>query len=382
MTGLQTEYTEEELLASHEFVEPLFAAGVRCHGGFDSDGAYVSPRTANRVPAIRAWQTQHGAQFGTDLLDPALEAWPDTYPNVAQAKQLIRRGVSQPIVTTLTRIGTVEGFGSMIRHSAVPDLPRCFAEDITGTAMAHLEHGLYEAHARDEAGHGDEGGHKQMWFAARDVAFERPLTDDETATMIARMGIVRPGTAGAPSPDAVRAQLAANRVLPDDVDLDLEILVERMARLLLIEVSAFHTFAWAEEVLSDTTLVGGEGEAARLVSFIRADETPHVEYLRTTLSEMRDRTWVSTSGRQYPGTEMVGRVYEKCLRDSLGARRQEMLRSTLGEVEHALAGHAHRDDVLESFHTAGNIRPGPDGAWVATAADKTGPADAAGATGS
>ncbi len=32
------------------------------------------------------------------------------------------------------------------------------------------------------------------------------------------------------------------------------------------------------------------------MSYIRADETPHVEYLRTALTEMRDRTWIGTSG--------------------------------------------------------------------------------------
>ena len=69
-------------------------------------------------------------------------------------------------------------------------------------------------------------------------------------------------------------------LLPDDIDFDLESLIERMIRLLLIEISAFHMFAWAEEVLSDPDLVAGDGEAARLVSYIRADETPHVEYLR------------------------------------------------------------------------------------------------------
>ena len=47
-----------------------------------------------------------------------------------------------------------------------------------------------------------------------------------------------------------------------------------MAGLLLIEVSAFHTFAWAEAVLSDGELVAGDGEAARLVSYIRTDEAP------------------------------------------------------------------------------------------------------------
>ena len=39
-----------------------------------------------------------------------------------------------------------------------------------------------------------------------------------------------------------------------------------MIRVLFIEISAFHTFAWAEEWMSDTELVAGDGEAARLVS--------------------------------------------------------------------------------------------------------------------
>jgi hypothetical protein len=367
VTTLQTEYTEAELLATSEIAEPLIAGGVRCHGGFDGDGCYISPRTANRVPAIRAWQAQHTAQFGTELLAPPLEAWPEHYPNVAQANVLIRRGVPEPIITTLTRIGTVEGFGAMIRHSFIPELASRFVEDVRGTAMDHLGGGLYEAHARDEAGFEDEGGHKQMWFAARDVAFEHPMADDETATMLSRMGITPPGSAGAPSPAELRRQQEAARALPADISFDLELLVERMTRLLFIEVSAFHTFAWAEEVLGDPGLVAGDGRAARLVSYIRADETPHVEYLRTTLSEMRERTWVGDSGRQYPGSEMVGRIYEKCLGDSLGTRRNEILRVTLSEVEHALARHRGRDEVMEEFHAAGSIRPGSDGTWVRAA---------------
>ena len=73
-------------------------------------------------------------------------------------------------------------------------------------------------------------------------------------------------------------------------------MVERMIRLLLIEISAFHTFAWAETLLDDTDLVAGDGEAARLVAYIRADETPHVDYLKTVLTEMRDRTVVGENG--------------------------------------------------------------------------------------
>ena len=70
---MQLTYDEAELLASHDYEEPLIAAGVRCHGGFDADGAYVSPRTRHRVPAISAWQANHRATFGTDLLDVPLD---------------------------------------------------------------------------------------------------------------------------------------------------------------------------------------------------------------------------------------------------------------------------------------------------------------------
>ena len=282
---------------------------------------------------------------------------------MAQARHLIGQGIPQPIIATLTRIGTVEGFGSVIRNSLVPDLQRAFNEEIKGTAMAHLERGLYEAHARDEAGHGDEAGHNQMWFAARDIAFENPVTEDETRRMLVRMGVAGP-SAGQPDATALRAAAMANRVLPDDIDFDLEALIERMTRLLLIEISAFHLFAWAETLLADDELVAGDGEAARLVSYIRSDETPHVEYLRTVLSEMRDRTFVGESGRTYSGTDMIGRIWDRALADSLGARRHDTMRVTLAEVEHAVGDGAASADVLERFHEFGSIRPAADGTWV------------------
>ena len=97
----------------------------------------------------------------------------------------------EPTITSLTRIGTVEGFGSMIRHVHPGDMQRFFVESIDGTAIQHLDRGLFEAHARDEAGWEAEGGHKQMWFAARDVAFESPVTEDETQTMLPAWASVR-----------------------------------------------------------------------------------------------------------------------------------------------------------------------------------------------
>lgn len=366
MTTLQTEWSEDELLASHRYAEPLIVDGVRCHGGFDESGTYRSPRTRNRPAAIAAWQEQRAEQFSTPLVDIDLASWPENYPNQSQARYLLSESVPEPIVATLTRIGTVEGFGSLIRNAGVPGIADHFVEDTRGTAIEHLDRGLFEAHARDEAGFGDEGGHRQMWFAARDIAFEHPVSEDQTETMLARMGISGYGSAPPPDPGEVRRRQLEARML-DDIDLDLEMLVTRMARLLLIEISAFHIFAWAEELLADKSLVAGEGAAARLVSYIRSDETSHVEYLKTVLSEMRDRTFIGESGRRHPGRVVVGRILDAARADSLGPNRQANLTYTLAEVERALDGRRGGADILEQFHRLGSVRPGADGTWQASA---------------
>ena len=182
--------SQEELLESGAYAEPLIANGVRCHGGFDADGRYRSPRTLHRGPAIAAWQARlarEGAPLVT--LDKAL--MPPQYPNVEQAKLLLRNGVRDPIVRTLTTIAIVEGFGAIIRDVQVPDLGALVVEPVDGTSLAHLRRGLFEAHARDESGWREEGGHKQMWEAARDLAFEKPKVPGDVLTrMMGRGGRV------------------------------------------------------------------------------------------------------------------------------------------------------------------------------------------------
>jgi hypothetical protein len=187
-----------------------------------------------------------------------------------------------------------------------------------------------------------------MWFAARDVAFEHPVSDDMTQTMLERMGIV-PAGGKLPTPEEVRRSAEAMRRFPD-LDLSLEMMLRRMIGLVLIEVSAFHTFAWAEAVLSDGELVAGDGGAAALVSYVRADETPHVEYLRTALTEMRDRTFVGASGRRVPGAEIIGPMWDAALEQSLGANRENFVRTATNELEHALATNPRRAEILEGFH--------------------------------
>jgi hypothetical protein len=342
MGELRTTFEQAELLATHDVEEPLIAAGVRCHGGFTSEGNYVSPRTKHRADAIEAWQQRHLADVGGELLDLPLATWPEHYPNVEQAKFLIREGVRQPIVTSLTRVGTVEGFGAMIRHSAVPDIQRHFADSIDGTATLHLDRGLLEAHARDEAGFGEEAGHKQMWYAARDVAFEHPLSAEQEAAIVERTALRPSGPPPAGAPAAPDAGALA------DIDQALIDLVQRMIRILLIEISAFHTFAWAEAVLSDEGLVAGEGEAARIVSYIRQDESPHVGYLRTSLTEMRDRTFVGASGRKYEGSGIVGPLWDRAVAASLANSGNHDL--ILRELDLALDGNPRAASILEGFH--------------------------------
>jgi hypothetical protein len=367
----QLEFTSDELLMTHDVAERLVANGVACHGGFDDDGTYISPRTLHRGPAIEAWEAQRLEQFGTAKLDAPVEQWPEPFPNVEQTKLLLRHGVRDQVISILTRVGTVEGFGSMLRHLPLPDLHGTFEEDIRGTATEHIPRGLFEAHARDEAGFEDEAGHDRMWFAARDIAFEHPVTTDQTAIMLERMGISGPGDAP-PDLDAMRRAALAARVLPDAVPFELESMLARMIGLLFIEISAFHTFRWAEEVLSDPELTAGDGEAARIVSYIRADETPHVGYLEVALSEMRDRTWIGTDGTRFDGAEMMPIVWDTALEQSMVARRSELLQLTMREIESALGtsglATSARDDLLEEMFSLGTVDRLSDGRLVDRAA--------------
>ena len=342
MTTQQVTFTEAELLADHAVAAPLIEGGVRCHGGFDEDGAYVSPRTKHRVPAIEAWQAQHAELFGTEVLHVPLDTWSAHVPNVAQARHLIKAGVPEPLIATLTRIGTVEGYGANIRLLQPGDMQRHFEEDVRGTAIDHLGKGLFEAHGRDEAGWEEEAGHKDMWFAARDIAFEHPTANIDVDAMLARMGFGQPGSG--PNPELERA-------LPDDIDVNVELIANLMIRVLFIEIQAFHTFAWADAWLSDRDLVAGDGRAADLVSYIRADETPHVDYLKTALTEMRDRTWIGSSGKKYAGTEVIGTLWDRGLDQSLGAGRAQTRKAVLGEVEHWCLQHDGGADILAEFHS-------------------------------
>ena len=323
------DFSEEELLESGGYDAPLLANQVRCHGGFDARGEYRSPRTVHRAPAIAAWQARLAAE-GHELirLDPAL--MPPQYPSVAQAKLLLAEGVSDPIVRALTIISIVEGFGAIIRDVPVPDLRASFREPVGGTALAHLGRGLFEAHARDEAGHRDEGGHKQLWEAARDLALENPRVPGDVLMRI--MGR--------------RAQRQRRRLLPE-LDADLERMLATMATVLAVEIFAARTFDWGERLLSDPEVSARPEEAGAMVRYIRSDETPHVEYLRTALSEVAARTLRTVDGRILSGRVAVDRLMHANLRALTSERPRENRADVREGLADAIARAGRGDDLLE-----------------------------------
>ena len=69
----QLVYHEAEILQEHDYAAPHLAAGYRLHGGLDGEGRYLSPRSAVRPDAVRAWQ-QRLVGDGHELLpvSPAL----------------------------------------------------------------------------------------------------------------------------------------------------------------------------------------------------------------------------------------------------------------------------------------------------------------------
>ena len=326
-------FTRDELLSSGAYEAPLIAGGVRCHGGFEADGRYRSPRTLHRAPAIAAWQARL-ARDGARLVEISRALMPAQYPNVAQSTLLLRHRVRDPIVRTLTIISIVEGFGAIIRDVKVPDLGALVVEPVEGTALAHLAHGLFEAHARDESGFRDEGGHKQMWEAARDLALEKPkIPGDVLMRMMGR--------------NASRGR-RPERPFPQ-LDETLERMLALMAQVLVVEVFAEGTFDWGVELLSNPEVSAAPEAAGNMVRFVRSDEKPHVEYLRTALSELCARTLRTVDGKTLAGREVVEALVHRILREITRNRPREQREDIRESMIEAMQAAAYPKALLEEF---------------------------------
>jgi hypothetical protein len=329
----RTTYTRDELLTSAPCAAPLIAGGMRCHGGFDADGRYRSPRTLHRAPAIAAWQARL-ARDSAPLLEIPRALMPPQYPNVEQSTLLLRHGVRDPIVRTLTIISIVEGFGAIIRDVRVPELGALVVEPVEGTALAHLAQGLFEAHARDESGFKDEGGHKQMWEAARDLALDKPkIPGDVLMRMMGR-----------------RASRGSRPERPfPQLDETLERMLALMAQVLVVEVFAEGTFEWGARLLSNPEVSAAPAAAGDMVRHVQSDEKPHVEYLRTALSELRARTLRTVDGRTIAGREVVDGLLHRILREITRNRPREQREDIRESLIDAMQAAANPEALLEEF---------------------------------
>ncbi len=336
----QLTYERDDLLASHEYAEAHVVAGRTLHGGMLADGTYQPPRALIRERALDAWEAalreRGGAPFpaSAELLEGV------RLPTVDQQLVLLRNGIGQWFWNMLTIIGKIEALGSALRVLPVPDLQAHIVEDISETAIGHLDRGLFEAHGIDEGGIPEEGvgGHDEMWFAARDLAFGADAYPDVE-----------------PQPGLARED--GNRYLPE-IPEEVEFLFSFLANLLIIEFRAELGFAESQAILRTPDLFAdrrAEAElAAEIVERIRIDEQIHVRSLNLYLGELCSVHLRTTDGGTVPGSELVDRFWNGMVRWAtmekpvLDAERSRQNLQTLIE------SHPDAQRILSEFEAAGS----------------------------
>lgn len=290
-------YTKTELEAEHNYATPHIECGLKLHGGFDADGRYLSPRTRHRWDAIHAWHSRLDDQ-DVPIVEASTELLTEpNFPNVAQQVHLLKNGIEQSFWDSLTITGLIEARGKALAEVTAPDFQEIIIEDLSDTALGHMNKGLLTSHGWDEGGVPDSGvgGHDVMWFAARDLVFGKDkFPIPEAPSSIARE-----------KPEREMLQIPAEH----------EVLISFLMNLLMIEVRAERAFDFYERVIADPeTFVDRPKESAHaveLVNRIRQDESVHVGWLRAAISEFRASTIRCVDGSQTRGEEILDPVWEK-----------------------------------------------------------------------
>jgi hypothetical protein len=342
-------YSREAILAEPDYNRRIERNGVLLHGGYDAHGTYLPPRSRHRIPAIDAWTAQLAADghptrvIDVDAVDRAF------VPNTEQAKLLLRGGATGAMTRILTLIGVVEGFGNDgIKLIPPMDLQAFIVEPIDDTCLGHLFKGLLEAHGNDEAGRGDEAGHDQMWFAVRDAALADPPV---TADMFENLPISPPPGYEGPATAAPEAITVGGMLdgLRDDIAPEVQLLVRAMVQILVIELLAYHTFAWASDVLGDPGCSHDPEFARETIDHIRTDEDIHVGYLQCALAELATLTVRTLDGGTVPGSDLVDAASRSALDNQTGDRFDRILAYRLAQVRAELAAHPDGDRLTAEF---------------------------------
>ena len=291
------EYSKQEIEAEHDYQTLHVECGLKLHGGFDADGHYLSPRTKHRWDAINNWHKQLGDR-GVPIVEASVALLTEqNFPNVPQQILLLKHGIEQSFWDSLTITGLIEARGKALAEVQAPDFQTIIVEDISATALGHMNKGLLTTHGWDEGGIPDSGigGHDTMWFAARDLVFGKGkfLIPEP------------PSNIGREKPEREMLALPAEH----------EMLISFLMNLLMIEVRAERAFDFYERVIgSSKTFVDKPKEAAHAVELIRRirlDESVHVAWLRAAISEFRSFTIEAVDGSEVSGAEILDPVWEK-----------------------------------------------------------------------
>ena len=330
-------YTREEIEAESDYASPHIECGLKLHGGFSEDGTYISPRTRYRWEAIHAWHEQL-IQKGVPVVEATTELLTEpNYPNVEQQVLLLRKGLDQSFWDSLTITGLIEARGKALADVVAPDFQEIILEDISQTALGHMNKGLLRAHGWDEGGNPDTdiGGHDIMWFAARDLIYGKNAYPVP----------VPPERIGREKDEREMTQIPEMH----------EFLLSFLMNLLMIEVRAERAFSFYEAVISHPGVFSDRrkeaAHAVALVDRIRQDESVHVAWLRAAISEFRSSTIRTVDGSQMPGSDIIDPVWKMMVHWHAVEMHEANRELNKKEMEAKILAHPQGREVLAEFNS-------------------------------
>lgn len=332
-------YDRDELLSEHAYSSEHVVAGRRMHGGMSADGTYQPPRSLGRVAALHAWAEALRSRGG-DLFDAHSSLLDgDRTPTVTQSQILLRHGLGETFWNSLTITGKIEARGRLLAEVAFADLQPHIVDDISEMAIGHLNRGLLYAHGIDEGGQPDIGigGHDEMWFAARDLAFGPDAYPD-----------VEP-------PDNISRPEAGQRFMPE-VSPAVEGLLSLLMNLLIIEFRAEIGFAATQAVLRTPDLfVGRRAEAelaAEIVGRIRTDEEIHVSSLQLYLGELCTVRFRTEASGEIAGAELINRFWGELVTWATTEQPRQASDAQRVLIEDRIRRAADAERILAAFDAA------------------------------
>ncbi len=332
-------FSQAELLSEHSYAEPHAVGGRRMHGGMSADGRYQPPRSLGRVVALDAWTDALRARGGhvfdahSSLLDG------ERTPTVPQSQVLLRHGLGETFWNSLTITGKIEARGRLLAETSFPDLQPYIVDDISEMAIGHLNRGLLYAHGIDEGGQPDLGigGHDEMWFAARDLAFGPDAFAD-----------VEP-------PDNISRPESGQRFMPE-ISPAVEGLLSLIMNLLIIEFRAEIGFAATQAILRTPDLFAdrrAEAElAAEIVGRIRTDEEIHVSSLQLYLGELCTVRFRREAGGEIAGSELVNRFWGALVTWATTEQPRQLSQAQRALIEERIRVAEHAERILAAFDAA------------------------------